>query len=115
MIRASTTVLLAFAGLTCLGLALAFAGAPRERASSPDGGAQAYVDASAPVQESGRPVCSRVGTRSEGWAWPSGRFIHWAKCKGVVPICHAVDGKHAVEGWYAKGTLIAAARCAKKP
>jgi hypothetical protein len=59
----------------------------------------------------GRPVCTRVGTRSEGWAWPDGRFIHWAKCKGVVPQCHQVGPDHATEGWYANGVLIAAADC----
>jgi hypothetical protein len=112
--RFSVAALSSFAGVTCLGLALAFAGTPRGYASNPDGGTQATVDASAPVQELGHPVCIRVGTRSEGWAWPSGRFIHWGKCKGVVPTCHAVDARHAVEGWYAKGGLIAAARCPKK-
>ena len=64
--------------------------------------------------EGGRPpVCVRVGTRSEGWAWPSGRFIHWAKCKGVVPQCKAAGAGHEVEGWYAGATLIAPARCAE--
>lgn len=58
---------------------------------------------------SGAPVCVHVGTRSEGWAWPGGRFIHWAKCKGVVPAC-LVDGKKG-EGWYAHGALIAPAAC----
>jgi hypothetical protein len=61
----------------------------------------------------GRPVCTRVGTRSEGWAWPDGRFIHWAKCKGVVPQCHRVGPGHATEGWYANGVLIAAADCSE--
>jgi len=70
------------------------------------------VDAGTPVpQETGRPVCVRVGTRSEGWAWPSGRFIHWAKCKGVVPKCHAVGDGYEVEGWYASGALVATAHC----
>jgi hypothetical protein len=108
-------VVLSFASFVCLGLALGHAGTPHERGASPDGGTPARVDASAPSQETGRPVCTRVGTRSEGWAWPSGRFIHWAKCKGVVPTCHPVDAKHDVEGWYARGGLIAAARCARRP
>lgn len=67
------------------------------------------------VNEKGHPICTRVGTRSEGWAWPSGRFLHWAKCKGVVPRCHAVDAGHATEGWYAVDTLIAAAHCQAGP
>ena len=75
------------------------------------------ADAGTPApEEAGRPVCARVGTRSEGWAWPSGRFIHWAKCKGMVPKCHAAkDGKDGrdVEGWYANGALIAPARCSE--
>ncbi len=61
----------------------------------------------------GRPVCVRVGTRSEGWAWPNGRFIHWAKCKGVVPLCQTAGPGHDVEGWYAHGVLIAPDRCGK--
>ena len=61
----------------------------------------------------GRPVCVHVGTRSEGWAWPSGRFIRWARCKGVVPVCRAAGPKRAVEGWYANGVLIAPDMCAK--
>jgi hypothetical protein len=78
-------------------------GAVPRRAAAP-----AAPDAGAPA---GRPVCVRVGTRSEGWAWPDGRFIHWAKCKGVVPTCQSgSDG----EGWYARGAFIAAARCQKK-
>lgn len=76
----------------------------------PDAGALA-------AGENGRPVCTRVGTRSEGWAWPNGRFIHWAKCKGVVPKCKAAGVSHErepeVEGWYAGATLIAPARCAE--
>lgn len=67
----------------------------------------------ATASESGRPICIRVGTRSEGWAWPSGRFIHWAKCKGVVPKCKAAGAGREVEGWYAGATLIAPARCAE--
>jgi hypothetical protein len=58
------------------------------------------------------PVCVRVGTRSEGWAWPNGEFIHWAKCKGVIPKCYPAGGQHEVEGWYANGVLVVAARCA---
>jgi hypothetical protein len=61
----------------------------------------------------GRPICVRVGTRSEGWAWPSGRFIHWAKCRGVVPECRAGGSGSEVEGWYANGVLIAPDRCHK--
>jgi hypothetical protein len=57
------------------------------------------------------PVCTRVGTRSEGWAWPDGRFIRWAKCKGVVPKCHTADARHKVEGWYAGRALITRALC----
>jgi len=74
----------------------------------------AATDAGAPAaEETGRPICVRVGTRSEGWAWPSGRFIHWAKCKGVVPQCHAAGAAHEVEGWYAGATLIAPAHCSE--
>ena len=76
------------------------------------GGAALADESNAPAaSENGQPVCVRVGTRSEGWAWPSGRFIHWAKCKGVVPKCHAAGAGHDVEGWYAGVTLIAPARC----
>jgi hypothetical protein len=64
-------------------------------------------------EETGRPICVRVGTRSEGWVWPSGRFIHWAKCKGVVPQCHAAGAAHEVEGWYAGATLVAPAHCSE--
>jgi len=66
----------------------------------------------APAGEGGRPVCVRVGTRSEGWAWPSGHFIHWAKCKGVTPRCdpHGKEGA----GWYARGALIANDACPAK-
>jgi hypothetical protein len=63
-------------------------------------------------EETGPPICVRVGTRSEGWAWPSGRFIRWAKCKGLVPKCEAPRAKHAVGGWYAGGILIVPAHCA---
>jgi hypothetical protein len=56
------------------------------------------------------PVCVHVGTRSEGWAWNGGRFIRWAKCEGVTPVCRSKgDGG---EGWYARGVLIVAAPCA---
>ena len=74
----------------------------------------AATEAGTPVpEETGRPICVRVGTRSEGWAWPSGRFIHWAKCKGVVPQCHAAGAAHEVEGWYAGATIIAPAHCSE--
>jgi hypothetical protein len=60
----------------------------------------------------GRPVCVRVGTRSEGWAWPGGRFIRWAKCKGVTPKClRPTDDRE--EGWYANQKLIVKARCSE--
>jgi hypothetical protein len=72
---------------------------------SADGGAPS-------TGETRRPVCVRVGTRSEGWAWPNGGFIHWAKCKGVVPKCRPAAGDK-VEGWYGNGVLIAPDRCAK--
>jgi hypothetical protein len=68
---------------------------------------------STPAAATGRPVCVRTGTRSEGWAWPSGRFIHWAKCKGVVPKCQAAGPGAKAEGWYANGVLIAADHCSK--
>jgi hypothetical protein len=72
------------------------------------------ADAGMPsATETGRPICVRVGTRSDGWAWPSGEFIHWAKCKGVVPKCRAATGD-AVEGWYAHGALIVPAPCRKR-
>ncbi len=64
------------------------------------------------TEETGRPICVRVGTRSEGWAWPSGRFIHWAKCKGAVPRCYRAGPGRDVEGWYAGRTLIAPDHCA---
>jgi hypothetical protein len=68
--------------------------------------------------EAGPPVCVRIGTRSEGWAWPSGHFIHWAKCKGVRPKCEVPGEGLDVEGWYGGGVLIVPAHCAaaaKKP
>lgn len=64
-------------------------------------------------RDTGRPVCVRIGTRSEGWAWPSGRFIHWAKCKGVLPKCRVAGAGRKVEGWYAGGALIAPDRCSE--
>jgi hypothetical protein len=85
-----------------VGTRLADAGTAR-----PDDGAARPPDAS------GRPICVRAGTRSEGWAWPSGRFIRWSKCKGVVPRCQPAGGSKDVEGWYAKGLLIAPDRCMK--
>jgi len=57
------------------------------------------------------PVCARVGTRSEGWAWPDGRFIHWAHCKGQTAQCR--DGGQG-RGWYARSELIVAAPCEPK-
>ncbi len=67
-----------------------------------------------PGDNSGRPTCVRIGTRSEGWAWPNGTLIHWAKCRGVAPTCYKVDSTHQVEGWYATGSFISAATCAAK-
>jgi hypothetical protein len=94
---------------------VAAAGATSPRGSRQQDRPSAATDAGAPVpEESGRPICVRVGTRSEGWAWPSGRFIHWAKCKGVVPKCQAESAGHEVEGWYAGGALIVAAHCDPK-
>ncbi len=78
---------------------------PSQASQAPDGGV-------IPAAATGRPVCVRVGTRSEGWAWPSGRFIHWAKCKGVVPKCQAAGPEHDVEGWYGSDALIAPDACA---
>jgi len=57
----------------------------------------------------GCPICVRIGTRSEGWAWPSGHFIRWAKCEGVIPECMYIGTDK--EGWYAKGQLIALDSC----
>ena len=59
--------------------------------------------------QAGRPVCTRVGTRSEGWAWPDGRFILWSQCKGKKVQCVHVGTDR--EGWYASDSLIATARC----
>ena len=55
------------------------------------------------------PICVKQGTRSEGWSWPSGKFIRWGKCKGVVPTCDR-KGKEG-EGWYDRAGLIANATC----
>ena len=65
-----------------------------------------------PPAGTGRPVCVHVGTRSEGWAWPNGRFIGWAKCAGVIPECKPA-GPRGGEGWYANGALIGADECTK--
>lgn len=66
------------------------------------------------VRSGGRPKCVRVGTRSEGWAWPSGKFIRWAKCKGVTPKCHIAGAGRKDEGWYARTTFIAPDRCSER-
>jgi hypothetical protein len=89
-------------------LAAGLVGAVAARTVAPDPPA-ALASATAAPGKTGRPICVRVGTRSEGWAWPNGRFIHWAKCKGVVPACDAA-GKDG-EGWYAQGSLIAKDPC----
>jgi hypothetical protein len=69
-------------------------------ASRPDG---------APMADAAeKPICVRAGTRSEGWGYPDGRFIRWAKCKKVTPTCDR--GKEG-EGWYDRGALIVAGRC----
>jgi hypothetical protein len=108
-------VLVVAAALTGM---FAAAGATALDAPPSQAGSSAAADAGTPAsEETGRPICVHVGTRSEGWAWPSGRFIHWAKCKGVVPKCQAVGAGNEhedhdnTEGWYAADTLIVPADC----
>ncbi len=57
----------------------------------------------------GAPVCVRIGTRSEGWSWPDGHFIHWAKCAGKTPAC--LYARTDQEGYYVGDGLIALAPC----
>jgi len=80
----------------------------RPSAQPYDGGQRATA------RDRGRPKCVRVGTRSEGWAWPSGRFIRWSKCKGVTPRCHVADAGRREEGWYAGTTFIAPDHCSER-
>ena len=61
------------------------------------------------------PVCVKQGTRSEGWAWPDGKFIRWGKCKGVVPVCKPDGQGKEGEGWYDRAGLIANASCVRGP
>jgi hypothetical protein len=81
-------------------LRLAQAGAPVGR-TEPDSASS----------RAGKPVCVPQGMRSEGWAWPDGTLIHWAKCKGVVPVCRTSGAEG--EDWYAWDAFIARAACAK--
>jgi hypothetical protein len=71
----------------------------------------AAVVTAARTTPGGAPVCVQVGTRSEGWAWPDGRFIRWAKCKGVTPTCKTEGQGKEGEGWYDGTGLIANASC----
>jgi hypothetical protein len=59
------------------------------------------------------PVCTLVGTRSEGWRWSNGGFIQWAKCAGATARC-ARQGT-SDEGYYTeRNLLIVLAPCAKR-
>jgi hypothetical protein len=79
-------------------------------ASTPDAAlADAAAAAAAPAGPSAKPVCVRVGTRSEGWGYADGRFIRWARCKGVTPTCDPAGKEGA--GWYDKTGLIVAGGC----
>jgi len=69
-------------------------------------------ESSAEASAQPRPLCVRGGTRSEGWAWPDGRFIRWARCKGQSPRCEQGPAGH---GWYAAGAFIVAATCVPDP
>jgi hypothetical protein len=81
----------------------------RARPAAPDAGATTASASRAP-KPSGPPVCTRVGTRSEGWVWPGGELIRWEKCAGMRPICSHKGMPD--EGWYARGQLVARAACA---
>ena len=59
----------------------------------------------------GPPRCVRVGTRSEGWGWPDGEFIRWAKCRGRTARCRFAGT--AQEGWYDGNDLIARGKCGR--
>lgn len=45
-----------------------------------------------------RPSCVNVGTRSEGWATPTGRILY-DQCAEKVAVCSAVGTRS--EGWFA--------------
>jgi hypothetical protein len=59
----------------------------------------------------GKPICTLVGTRSEGWRWSGGGFIRWSQCAGM--IAHCARAGTAEEGWYAGGGLIVLSPCAR--
>jgi len=61
-----------------------------------------------------RPVCGKIGTRSEGWYDPCGGTLiddRWAFCADCIAVCRHCGSKS--EGWYdfCTGELIAWADC----
>lgn len=59
-----------------------------------------------------RPVCAKIGTKSEGWYDScTGELIEWAQCAECTAVCKLCGSKS--EGWYdsSTGELILYADC----